>query len=284
MSMVGKITLCTILVCALAGVIFMTALWQVEEVLTEEPVLVVGSVDSSGVSAKSFVIFDVATGMTLASHNKDVTLPIASVTKLFSAATVLEETALESTTTITWGDIATEGRAGKLEAFTEYTYRDLLWPLLLESSNDAAATLERVEPDLIIKMNHYADLNAASNTHFSDASGLSAENVSTASEIASLVQNLFYRLPYLFDVTQLTQYIGKQTGWINNNPFAKVSEYRGGKHGFTYEANRTGAVIFEETLTSGETQLVGYVVLGSDDLDNDVSILRQQVQLEAQMQ
>lgn len=277
--MFGKITLWTAFGASLGLGLFLVALLSVDEVETQayEPILVADTFDTAGVSAESFVVFDVETGTELAVYNADEVRPIASVTKLFTAASVLEEGDMEATTTITWSDVNTEGRAGKLEAYEEYSRRDLLWPLLLESSNDAAAALERVDPELLDAMNDRAVISSAENTRFADASGLSSSDVSTAHELARMVRDLFVSTPHLFDMTRLTQFIGEQTGWINNNPFVHEPEYRGGKHGFTYEANRTGAVIFEETLKTGESRLIGYVVLGSDDLASDVDDLRQQV-------
>ena len=276
--MFGKVTILSVFCITLGTGFFIVALWSVDDVTTIVPAtLDAEAIDAGQVSARSFVVFDVDTGTELASLNEDEERPIASVTKLFSAATVLEQGDMEATTSITWSDVNTEGRAGKLQAYQEYSRRDLLWPLLLESSNDAAAALERTEPELVISMNRYASSAAAVHTRFNDASGLSSGNVSTAHELAILARDLFFKAPHLFDITRLPQYIGEQTGWINNNPFVSEPGYRGGKHGFTYEANRTGTLFFEEELATGQSRLIGYVLLGSDDLKQDVDLLRQQV-------
>jgi hypothetical protein len=64
---------------------------------------------------------------------------------------------------------------------------------------------------------------------------------------------------------------------MNNNPFIADATYKGGKHGFTYSANRTAVSFFEEILASGNTRTIGYVLLGSDDLRSDMELLRQAV-------
>lgn len=227
-------------------------------------------VNAAAITAQAFTVFDVATGAVLASKNAEEKRPIASVTKLFSAAEVLEETALDDVVDITLNDIETEGRSGKLAAGEQYTNRELLWPLLLESSNDAATALMRANPDLLSKMNELATSKGLQSFNFSDASGLSAENTASAHDLAILTHELYRTIPHLFDITRLPQYVGEQTGWVNNNPFIDDENYRGGKHGFTYEAGRTGVFLFEE---AGRT--LGYVVLGSDDLVADISKLRQ---------
>ncbi len=238
-----------------------------EEPETEEVERIEVEVDDIG--AEAYAIFDVETGTVLTSQNAEEKRPIASVTKLFSAATVLDDALLEEATEITWNDIETEGRAGKLVAGEEYTNRELLWPLLLESSNDAAAALERANPNLLAEMNQLASSRGLDTFNFADASGLSAENTASAQDLAILTAELYRTEPHLFDITQLPQYVGEETGWVNNNPFIHDEAYRGGKHGFTYEAGRTGVFIFDE----GERTL-GYVVLGSDDLVADITKLR----------
>jgi len=245
------------------------------EVETEESLEL--DVEATAVSAASFAIFDIETGVVLASKRAEEKRPIASVTKLFSAAKVLEEVPLEATTEITWSDVETEGRAGSLSAGEQYTNRELLWPLLLESSNDAASALARTNPELIASMNEYAQSRGLLSFNFSDASGLSAQNTASARDLAALTRDLYLSLPHLFDITQLPQYVGKQTGWVNNNPFIHDKDYRGGKHGFTYEAGRTGVFIFKEKLAAENERLLGYIVLGSSDLTADITSLRKEV-------
>lgn len=71
----------------------------------------------------------------------------------------------------------------------------------------------------------------------------------------------------------MPQYIGSYTGWLNNNPIATESGYRGGKHGYTIAANRTLVAVFDETI-NGHPYTLGYIILGSDDLKADFLTLR----------
>ena len=75
---------------------------------------------------------------------------------------------------MTQDDVAAEGRAGKLEAGQKYVLRDLLFPLLLESSNDAAAVFERTLGKISFPQ-----------VQLADASGLSSYNVASASDLAA---------------------------------------------------------------------------------------------------
>lgn len=218
------------------------------------------------VSAKAYGVFDMETGELLLSQAADEELPIASVTKLFTAAEVLREAeSLDDTITITANDVATEGRAGKLEVGQEYQQHELLFPLLLESSNDAASALER-NLDSIPLAGH----------ELADGSGLSSKNRASVKQLANEVKNLYATMPHLFDITTLSQHMGEYTGWVNNSPVKDMEGYKGGKHGYTEAAGRTLVAIFAEpTLNNRE---FGYVILGSDDIKADTKNLREAVQ------
>lgn len=224
----------------------------------------------------AYAVFDVETGQVLFAQDQTVPHPIASVTKLITAAAVLASAQLSATVMLTAADVATDGRAGKLESGQQYTRRELLFPLLLESSNDAAAALERGAP-LLEEMNTLARGYGARTMNLADASGLSPENVASAQDLATVVSRLYAEEPHVFDVTRLTQYVGPYTGWVNNSPFIADVGYVGGKHGYTEAAGRTAVALFREEF-SGATRTLGYVVLGSKDLGRDVATLRALVQ------
>jgi D-alanyl-D-alanine carboxypeptidase len=228
------------------------------------------------VSAVSWQVFDVETGAVLLAHQPETIRPIASVTKLATGATVLSQGDAFATTTIMSTDVATAGRAGRLTAGETYPRHTLLFPLLLESSNDAAAALERSEPELMTQMNERASALGLTNTQFSDGSGLSDDNVSTAAELATLLRAWYQDVRHLLDITSLQSYLTPETGWRNNSPFADDPSYQGGKHGFTPTAGATATVLFQESL-GGSTRTIGYVLLGSDDLAADTERLRQYV-------
>jgi D-alanyl-D-alanine carboxypeptidase len=225
------------------------------------------------VSALSYLVFDATTGEVLIAKEPDTVRPAASVTKLLTAATLVQNEDLEQVGTIEWSDLNTEGRAGKLEVSDKYTYRELLFPLLLESSNDAAAFFERETAGAIVaEMNSLAESIGMQNSSFVDASGLSDRNQSTATDLRALLTHVATNVPYVLDITTLPQHVGTYTGWVNNSP-VRDSGYLGGKHGYTTAANRTLAALFEETFAS-ESRTVGYVLLGSADLAKDTAILR----------
>ncbi len=227
------------------------------------PELRLTSVPAVPVTATAYSVIDMETGKIVFSHNAEKVLPIASVTKLFTAA-VVQEASPEVAVIITAEDVATEGRAGKLEVGQTYQAQQLLFPLLLESSNDAATALERsVGPALL------------DGVPLADASGLSANNRASATALASELRSLYLSQRHIFDITRLKQYVGEYTGWVNNSPVHDLPGYQGGKHGYTAAAGKTLAAVFQETTVSDRE--FGYVILGSQDLRADTLALREAV-------
>lgn len=237
------------------------------------PATLVVTETAPALAATSYVIFDVETGKVIASQSGDTIAPIASVTKLLTAATVLRTANLEEEYTVEATDLEAHGRAGRLSAGEVYTARELLFPLLLESSNDAAAVFEReTKGDIVRRMNGYAAELGASSLTVVDASGIASENKASAADLARLTSTLYRIEPHLFDIARLTKHAGTYTAWQNNSPVL-APEYRGGKHGYTEAANRTLVALYEESFPAG-TRVLGYVILGSADLAHDTALLR----------
>ncbi|MEZ4104436.1 MAG: serine hydrolase [Candidatus Paceibacterota bacterium] len=228
------------------------------------------------IPAQSFAIFDVESGEIIFSKNPNTQLPIASITKLVTALAIDKNWPLDKDLVITNSDVAEEGRAGKLEVGQSYSYHELLFPLLLESSNDVAAAFIRDTNGMVIEnMNNLTKEIGLSDTKFSDASGLSAGNISTASDLVLLILYMYSNSSNILDITKLSKYVGSYTGWINNNPVYDKT-YQGGKHGYTEAAGRTVVSLFEEEF-GNEKKVIGYVILDSNNLKSDMSTLRESI-------
>lgn len=263
-----------VLTCLFSVGIFLVVASTVEENLTHTPTLMLREAPVPTITASAVHVVDLETGTVLYEQNAETVLPIASVTKLFSAAAFWAGTDPLGTATISAEDVAEEGRSGRLKGGQTYQNRELLFPALLESSNDAAAAMERNAPfDLIAAMNTFAAEAGASNTQFADASGISDDNVSTAKDLTTLFTALLTREPHIIDITTLPTYLNHVNAWQNNSPFIDMEGYRGGKHGYTYAANRTAVARFTEQTEAGEREVL-YVLLGSEDLKADMTALR----------
>lgn len=131
-----------------------------------------GNVYSNTITAQSWLVAD-GTGNILQKENSQEQRPIASITKLFTAMVVLD--------------------AGQNlnEHLDPYTRHQLLLISLVRSDNKSSQTLCEKYPGgysaCIDAMNRKAQELGMNNTHLVDATGLSAENVSTAEDLIKLV-------------------------------------------------------------------------------------------------
>ncbi len=255
---------------------FLVSSDSVHDAISNERVYTIDVGVLPDVSARAWGVFDARTGEMLIAEDEKSVLPIASLTKLVTADIALDTLALEASTTLSWRAVSTEGRAGSLRAGEHMNVRELLFPLLIESSNDAAEALAEYSgrTTFIEDMNAQADVLKMEDTHFADPSGLSPDNVSTVHDLAIFIAHLANYQPYILDITSLPTYIGAAHAWWNVNPLVNAEAFRGGKHGYTDEASRTFAGIFVETFPSGTSAEISIIVLGSDNLPKDIEAIR----------
>lgn len=276
------------IVFAISIVLLFTALAYAHlGVITDERVSIVsprydiaeGGFENLAVSADSYIVFDVASGEMLASKGEETSHEMASIVKLFTADTALSIADVEASTTISWRAVSTEGRAGKLQYGEEYRLRELLFPLLLESSNDAAEAIAESygREKFIEAMNgRRTELGLASTT-IVDPSGLSRGNIATAADLKIFVSHLYTEHRHILDITSLTTFIGTKRTWKNTDPVITSEGFIGGKQGYTDSAGRTLAAVFETRFGDERVRPIGIILLSSDDLVSDVSLLREEV-------
>lgn len=232
-------------------------------------------------NVKAYVVFDVNNNKILHHYNGTEVLPIASITKLFAGIAIHDVFDLEKDTVLHWSDLNSVGTAGNLQYGQAYTYRELLFPLLLSSSNNSALTFENrtVEKyDFILSeiMRNKAIQYGAKSAYFADASGLSYKNAMSSIDLAHFVSNTIDVYPYVYNITRLSSYLGPYTGWVNNSPFIDDESYVGGKHGYTPVSGRTAVSLFRENFKDTDV-ILGYIILGSDNLVQDMTTLRRSV-------
>ncbi len=242
------------------------------------PLFIIDNNAKPVVSAPRYILVDLLSGQVLAGERVNDPAPIASVSKIMTALVAERTLDLHATTTVSEHAVDTEGRAGRLKRGEKIGVRELLFPLLLESSNDAAEALAESSGNrngFVYEMNTRARALGLLNTGFDDPSGLSPQNHSTPADLAHLLGYLFEKDRYILDITLLHQYVGESHDWLNNDPVVGIQSYEGGKHGFTPEAGRTFTGVFNENLKNGGTRTVGIVVLGSKNIRADVMALEE---------
>ena len=105
------------------------------------------SVDEIKINAKSAISIFFLEGekdQILFKKNSDSKLPIASITKLVSASVVSENYDLNLPITISEEAVAQDSDSGQLKTGEVFQAKELLYPLLIESSNDAAYAFAEV--------------------------------------------------------------------------------------------------------------------------------------------
>lgn len=139
------------------------------------------------------LVMDDREGVTLYGRNADDPRPIASLTKLMSALILIESRLpLDEPITITREDRdRLRGSASRIPYGTVLTRHDLLQAALGASDNRAAAALARTYDGgtkaFVAAMNAKARALGMTKTRFADASGLHSGNISTARDLARLV-------------------------------------------------------------------------------------------------
>ena len=210
-----------------------------------------GSVSASVNS--SWVIIDADTGRLLKGHQEHDPLPIASLTKMWTALTYLESGVTDENTTISAKAASAEGSSIYLEPNSQVATKDLLHGLMLRSGNDAAMALAEhaggSEEGFVQLMNEQADLYGLDNTHFTNPSGLHHdEHLSTAYDTAMM---LYYGMKNkeFKKIASTKQYVqGGKNGAVWQNKHRLItsdSNAIAGKTGFTKVAGRTLATYFE---------------------------------------
>ncbi|MBP6858859.1 MAG: D-alanyl-D-alanine carboxypeptidase [Candidatus Pacebacteria bacterium] len=228
------------------------------------------------VTAGSYLVKNLTTGITTTERDADKLLPIASLTKLATA--VVARKLIDADDRITVGPkiMATYGNTAGFRAGETFKASDLMYPLLMVSSNDSAEAfaLAYDRPRFIKAMNEWAQSIGAYRTYFADASGLSADNISTANDLAIMLDWIRENDPTILDITLMKSKTLRSHTWINPTHFLSWSYYLGGKNGYTTEANRTSASLFA---LGPNKNVYAIVVLGSGNRDADMIKLLEKV-------
>jgi D-alanyl-D-alanine endopeptidase (penicillin-binding protein 7) len=213
----------------------------------------------------SLLLYNTNTSHTLISQNTQEQRPLASITKLMTALVALDTGyALER-------PVPLNRRWSTVLPARSYTRGQLMTAMLVRSDNSAAETLAGDYPggreEFIREMNDRARRLGMHNTRFKDASGLSADNVSSAEDIAILVREAlkqdYMRKTTVIKHTEI-EVPGKKRPvkiQINNTNSPLLGAYDGAvlsKTGLTSKAGWCVAMAFEQ-----EGQQFIVVVLGA---------------------
>ena len=183
-------------------------------------------------ASANVVVLDAAEDRQIYSKAADEVTPIASVTKLMTAMVVLDsQQPLDETLDIGMADFDyLKNSTSRLRMGTTLSRREMLRLALMSSENRAASSLARHSQggttSFVTAMNFKAASLGLTHTHYSDPTGLSPDNVSTASDLAKLVQAAA-EYPLIREFTTTPSHLvelestGKMLGFNNSNALVK---------------------------------------------------------------
>ncbi len=205
----------------------------------------IGNVKDLEISASSFAVLELAGNNFILEKNPDEVWPIASISKLMSVFVLLDDLniALDDVYKIKAEDRRLGGR-DYLFVGDEVKNIDLLALSIIASDNTAISALISSagfsEDEFVVLMNEKAKSLGMSKTFFSDATGLSSKNVSTAREVAILVKETLsieeiYKLASKYEYQVITQK-GRAKDIISTNELLNYNNNSikviGGKTGY----------------------------------------------------
>jgi serine-type D-Ala-D-Ala endopeptidase (penicillin-binding protein 7) len=202
-------------------------------------------------ASASALVLDAAADAPIYAKGADNVTPIASVTKLMTAMVVLDAgQSLDEPISVGVGDLDyLKGTHSRLRLGSELTRGDMLRLALMASENRAASSLARHYPGgmeaCVAAMNRKAQSLGMSNTRFSDPTGLSSENVSTANDLARMVKAASEYEAIRAYTTTPSHYVevqpyGKLLGYNNTNSLVRAGQWdiQVSKTGFISEAGK----------------------------------------------
>lgn len=224
-------------------------------------------------SARSYLAADLETGEIILERNESLVAPIASVSKLMTALIAEENIDMQKIAIVSRDSYNTYGAQGRLSLGEKIKVYDLMYPLLMESSNDAAEVLadayDKGHEVFMSLMNKKAVELGMNDTYFEDPSGLNPKNVSSVRDLLKLGRHIHQKHPNLYSMTRVRQYAILKHTWFNQNRFLNYDNFLGGKNGFIDEAKKTTVSIFDVTMARGGKRPVVIVLLKSDDREGD---------------
>lgn len=222
------------------------------------------------VKARAFIVYDLVDKKIIAAKNADVSMPLASLSKMMTAFTALSHYGKDTKVTISPENVESGYDLG-LKKNQVWTLGELLKYTLVFSSNDGARAIAEAlggKKAFVEEMNRDSVLLGLA-LQFTDPAGLDVGSVvggtGTALDIAKLFAAARMRFPEILDATTKTRVTvnassGRVSGIPNTNQ--DIAGFFGAevsKTGFTDTAGGNLAVVVDITLGHP----VAIVVLGS---------------------
>lgn len=219
--------------------------------------------------AKAALLYDPADGRVLYQKNGNDALPLASLTKLMTAHTVLAAFPDSAYVAVTRDDLRPEGDVG-LRPGERFTLGELVDLALVASSNDAiTAAAAAALGDPMVALNKEAEALALTKTYFLNPTGLDVSKTSagargSAYDMARLAAAFYKKYPAYFEQTSRGEVRIAAAGHTIAEdatalPLQDIPGFVGAKTGYTDLAGGNVVAIFDLSLG----RPVVAVILGS---------------------
>jgi D-alanyl-D-alanine carboxypeptidase len=233
---------------------------------------------AASITAKAYLIGNVVTGEIYQEFNAKQSLPVASMSKLVTAMAATAEMASTSMISIIPNEPSLWDASSTLSVGEKYSLNDILYPLLLSSSNLAAESIaafsyrdtyrelatSTIRSYFLTLMSSYAWEIGMPSSFFADPSGLIETNIASAEDMFALAKYLYKYRPDILTITRKPQISlatttehGSST-FVSTHPFVNDKRFVGGKTGRTLAAGETMLTILD---ING--QKVAFIILGS---------------------
>ena len=198
-------------------------------------------------NVKAYVLLDFDSQMILASYNKDLTLPPASITKMMTAYVAFTELkekniSLDEEILVSKKAWKTGGSKMFIEVGKRVKVRDILQGVITVSGNDASVALaEHISGDektFTTYMNQMASNLGLSNTNYSNSTGLPNDSLYTSAEdISILSRALISEFPKLYELYSTKSFQFNEIKQYSRNKLLFIDDNVDGiKTGFTKAA------------------------------------------------
>jgi hypothetical protein len=232
------------------------------------------------ISAESYLVADLDSGFVFAEKNSDFVKPIASITKLMTAIVLAENVDLRNAIQINSAMLNAYGSTSGIQTGKILGVVELFYPLLVESSNDAAQALSYFlgQQKTLNLMNEKAKAISMDSTFFASVDGYSADNVSNARDLFYLARYIYNNRPLLLNITKNEPVRAFReisfTDLKNKNLFFADPDFIGGKTGYIIASKYTGMFIFRFNTAEGLERKIAIILLGSPNLENGSGSLK----------
>ena len=229
------------------------------------------------ISAQGAVVIDKASQVVLFEKNPNIRFSPASTTKIMTALVALEYYKSSDILTIYKSNV--EGTTLRFPLNEKFTFEDLLYAMMLPSSNDATMAIAENYPGgekaFVARMNEKANAYNLHDTYFEEPIGLLDEkDYTTAIDLARLT-SIAMNNPKFVEVVstknrQIQSIDGTKYTLRNINILLDIPGVNGVKTGFTDGAGQV--LVTSRNLPDDNADLI-FVVMQSQDRFGDTQIL-----------